>query len=226
MHDAPVGRALGWHPTGCNSRDSTANKVPETSAPKPARGAEPKRKRGRPRTGEERSRDASRLEPRRDMALRAMLDDLSKACDVGCRRNAKGRVPRIVDPGCEGQPLSSAVRALACRNPSECWTAQNGNRNANPEWPSVPAGINSRWKWLVVPQSNRRLVTHWHVSNKEFGLSKISLANQEVTSRFEASQMGDVRMLKLHDPGIALSVKESSRHSECCRLHDFRTTSA
>ena len=45
---------------------------------------------GRPRKGEERPKEPSRLERQRVMRLEEMLDELPKQCAVGVKRNAKG----------------------------------------------------------------------------------------------------------------------------------------
>ncbi len=87
LHEALVERTLGEHPVGHISRDSTAIEAREKPA---AKAPKPRRKRGRPRTGEERTKEPSVLERQQDMVLCEMLDGLPKACDVGSKRNAKG----------------------------------------------------------------------------------------------------------------------------------------
>jgi hypothetical protein len=80
------------------SRDSTAIEAREKPATydKPAPEPKPKHKRGRPRRGEIRpTPPPTRIERQLDMAQRripaaAMLADLTRACDVGAKRNAKG----------------------------------------------------------------------------------------------------------------------------------------
>ena len=62
----------------------------EKPARKPPEAVKPKRKRGRPRKGEERPRQPSRLERQRCLPLPAMLADLPQACNVGTKRNARG----------------------------------------------------------------------------------------------------------------------------------------
>ena len=44
----------------------------------------------RPRKGEERPKEPSRLERQQEMTLPEMLDDLPQSCAVGTKRNAKG----------------------------------------------------------------------------------------------------------------------------------------
>ena len=90
LHEALVGRTLGEHLVGHISRDSTAIEAREKPAPKPAKAAKPKRKRGRPRKGEARPKEPSVLERQQGMELCEMLDDLPQACDVGRKGNAKG----------------------------------------------------------------------------------------------------------------------------------------
>ncbi len=50
-----------------------------------------KKKRGRPKKGEEKpAPEPTRLELQRNMRLPEMLADLPSACDIGCKKNAKG----------------------------------------------------------------------------------------------------------------------------------------
>ena len=73
------------------SRDSTAIEGREKPTPKPKLAAKPKRKRGRPRKGEQRPpKEPRRLERQQEMSLPEMLDDLPGECDIGVKRNAKG----------------------------------------------------------------------------------------------------------------------------------------
>ncbi|MDM8563880.1 transposase [Candidatus Marithioploca araucensis] len=55
---------------------------------KKAKKEKPKRKRGRPRKGEEVTKEPSRLESQGNMTLDGMLDDLPKKCDIGCKKNS------------------------------------------------------------------------------------------------------------------------------------------
>ena len=57
----------------------------EGEAPSP-----PKRKRGRPKKGEERPKVLKRLDRQAAMTLPAMLDDLPTDCDVGMKKDSKG----------------------------------------------------------------------------------------------------------------------------------------
>ena len=72
------------------SRDSTAIKAREKPVPKKKKSDSVKRKRGRPKKGEERPKQVKRLERQRTMSLGEMVDDLPKECTVGSKRNAKG----------------------------------------------------------------------------------------------------------------------------------------
>ena len=91
MHGHLVEETLGDELVGHISRDSTAIEGREKPAPKPRVHDRPRRKRGRPRKGEERVKESTRLERQTDsMNLADMLDELPKACDVGSKRNAKG----------------------------------------------------------------------------------------------------------------------------------------
>ena len=72
------------------SRDATAIEGREKPTPKPKQAAEPKRKRGRPRKGEERPKEPSRLQRQQQMTLPEMLDELPHGCDVGTKRKRQG----------------------------------------------------------------------------------------------------------------------------------------
>ncbi len=90
MHAALVAETLGDALIGHVSRDSTAIEARETPAPKP-KARTPNRKRGRPRKGEERTKEPGRLEQQANgMDLDEMLDALPKVCDHGAKKNAKG----------------------------------------------------------------------------------------------------------------------------------------
>lgn len=112
VHESLIEKTLGDQLVGHISRDSTAIEAPEkpvkaekqdaTVLAQPAEGAEAtapaqdspappaKRKRGRPRKGEERPKELTRLERQSKMSLEEMLDDLPKHCAVGTKRNSKG----------------------------------------------------------------------------------------------------------------------------------------
>ena len=90
LHEALVGRTLGEHLVGHISRDSTAVEAREKPAPKPAKAAKPKRKRGRPRKGEERAKEPSVPERQQGMELCEMLDDLPKALRRGQEEKREG----------------------------------------------------------------------------------------------------------------------------------------
>ena len=90
LHEALIKDTMAEQLVGHVSRDATAIEGREKATPKPPQPAKPKRKRGRPRKGEERPKEPSRLERQQNMTLTEMLDDLPRACDVGSKRNAKG----------------------------------------------------------------------------------------------------------------------------------------
>jgi len=95
VHESLVEQHLRDHLIGHISRDSTAidgrekpqkkDKVADLSGPQ-----KPKRKRGRPKKGEERVKEPTRLERQQSMTTEEMLEDLPKDCDVGTKRNSKG----------------------------------------------------------------------------------------------------------------------------------------
>ena len=88
LHEALIDKTLRDHLVGHVSRDSTAIEGREKPTPKPS--ATPKRRRGRPRQGEQRLQASRRLERQLRMTLPEMLDDLPRAPDVGVKRGAKG----------------------------------------------------------------------------------------------------------------------------------------
>ena len=91
LHEALIEHTLHDHLIGHLSRDSTAIEGREKPTPKPPQPAKPKRKRGRPRKGEQRPpKEPRRLERQPQMTLAQMIEDLPRACDVGTKRNAKG----------------------------------------------------------------------------------------------------------------------------------------
>ena len=91
LHEALLEKTMQDHLVGHISRDSTAIEGREKPAPKPAQPPAPKRKRGRPRKGEQRpAKPPRRLQRQLEMPLPQMVADLPTACDVGTKRNAKG----------------------------------------------------------------------------------------------------------------------------------------
>ena len=90
MHAALVAETLGDALIGHVSRDPTAIEARETPAPTP-KARTPNRKRGRPRKGEERTKEPGRLERQANgMDLDERLDALPKVCDHGAQKTAKG----------------------------------------------------------------------------------------------------------------------------------------
>ena len=91
-HAALIERTLGDHLVGHISRDATAIEARETPVKRDMPAAEtPKRKRGRPRTGEAVApKEPRRIERQMGQTLPEMLADLPITCDVGTKRNAKG----------------------------------------------------------------------------------------------------------------------------------------
>ena len=94
MHEALVKEFVGDCIVGHVSRDSTAIPAREKPAPKRKSDQKPiKRKRGRPRKGEERSpKVKTRIERQAagDMTQEQMIDELPKVCDRGAKVNAQG----------------------------------------------------------------------------------------------------------------------------------------
>jgi hypothetical protein len=92
LHQALVTQVLGSRVIGCIARDATEIEAREKPEHKddPPPPPSPPRKRGRPRKGEERPKEPSRIERQCGQDLEEMLADLPSACDVGCKTNSKG----------------------------------------------------------------------------------------------------------------------------------------
>ena len=89
VHEALIVRTHEERLVGHISRDSTEIKVRE----KPVKKVEPEKpkgKPGRPKKGEERSKEKRRLERQQGMSLLQMLGDLPRHCNVGTKRDSKG----------------------------------------------------------------------------------------------------------------------------------------
>jgi hypothetical protein len=93
LHAALIEATQKERLVGHISRDSTeieAREKPQCT-PVAAAPAKPKRKRGRPRKGEQPAPpEPTRLERQTKMTLEEMLDNLPKACNVGTKKNSKG----------------------------------------------------------------------------------------------------------------------------------------
>ena len=119
LHEALIEYTMQEQLVGHVSRDATAIEGREKATPKPKQPAKPKRKRGRPRKGEERPKEPSRLQRQQQMTLTEMLDDLPHACDVGTKRNAKGYKESWIgyklhiDPADGGIPLSCILTSAS-----------------------------------------------------------------------------------------------------------------
>lgn len=90
VHEALIRETHEDRLVGHLSRDSTAIEARETPTRNDKQPEQPKRKRGRPRKGEERQKQPTRLERQATMTKQAMLADLPTACAVGVKKNSKG----------------------------------------------------------------------------------------------------------------------------------------
>ena len=100
MHAALIERSLGGRIVGVIARDATEIEAREKPAAKeandkkddpPSDGAQPARKRGRPRKDEQRPKpEPTRLERQTSQTVNQMLAELPTACDVGSKKNSKG----------------------------------------------------------------------------------------------------------------------------------------
>jgi len=93
VHEALILKSYEGEIVGHISRDSTAIEAREKPMKKPTEVSEEKqpKKLGRPKKGEERVKEPTRLERQAaGMSLPEMRDDLPKPCDVGSKKNSKG----------------------------------------------------------------------------------------------------------------------------------------
>lgn len=90
VHEALIRKTHEDRLVGHLSRDSTAIEAREKPAKKVDPPELPKRKRGRPKKGEERPKELKRLQRQATMSKQAMLDDLPTDCAVGTKKNSKG----------------------------------------------------------------------------------------------------------------------------------------
>jgi hypothetical protein len=100
LHAALIERSLGGRIIGVIARDATeiearekpaANEANDKKDDPPSDGAQPPRKRGRPRKDEQRPKpEPTRLERQTAQTVDQMLAELPTACDVGAKKNSKG----------------------------------------------------------------------------------------------------------------------------------------
>lgn len=90
LHEALITKYQSDRLVGHISRDSTAIEAREKSAKK-EKALKIRKKRGRPKKGEERiPPEPTRLERQLNVTLQDMLSELPKACDIGTKRNSEG----------------------------------------------------------------------------------------------------------------------------------------
>ena len=119
LHETLIARTMDGHLVEHISRDATAIEVREKPAPKAAK-PKRRRKRGRPRKGEEQAKEPSRLERQLTMSLPQMLADLPRACDVGAKRNATARAPMRASAGLPCAPAPILARRSSTRPSPTC----------------------------------------------------------------------------------------------------------
>jgi hypothetical protein len=94
MHTALIKQNMASSLVGHIARDATAIEAREKplrkSGESTADAASALPKRGRPKKGEDRSKNPTRLERQQTMSLLAMVADLPKDCDVGTKKNSQG----------------------------------------------------------------------------------------------------------------------------------------
>jgi transposase len=91
VHEHMIKEYFDEHIVGHISRDSTAINAREKPIRKFNKEATPSKRRGRPKKGEVRIKELTRLEKQSlGMTIKAMLLDLPTACNVGTKKNSKG----------------------------------------------------------------------------------------------------------------------------------------
>lgn len=90
VHRAMIEKYESPRLVGHISRDSTEIEARERAAKKAKKETLPKKKPGRPKKGEERIKQVTRLERQQNMTLEEMIADLPTVCDSGTKVNSKG----------------------------------------------------------------------------------------------------------------------------------------
>jgi hypothetical protein len=91
VHATMIASHLGEQIVGHLNRDSTEIVARERPADKPAPALKPARRRGRPKQGESRPKEPTRIEQQLRMnELSQIIADLPRACDVGTKRDSQG----------------------------------------------------------------------------------------------------------------------------------------
>jgi len=90
VHKSVIKEHMGDKIVGHISRDSTSIEAREKPVRKKIKAVKAKKKRGRPRKGDIRVKELTRIERQQSMGVKKMLEELPKACDVGSKINSKG----------------------------------------------------------------------------------------------------------------------------------------
>jgi len=95
VHESLINQHVKDSLVGHISRDSTAIEAREKPQKKDkiagvSKSQKPKRKKGRPKKGEERVKEPTRLERQQSMTIEEALQELPKGCDIGTKKNSKG----------------------------------------------------------------------------------------------------------------------------------------
>jgi hypothetical protein len=90
VHESVIKEHMGDKIIGHISRDSTSIDAREKPVRKKIKAVKAKKKRGRPRKGEVRVKELTRIERQQSMGVKEMLEELPKACNVGIKINSKG----------------------------------------------------------------------------------------------------------------------------------------
>ncbi len=120
VHEAMIQTRYAQEIIGHISRDSTAIRAREKAAKKVPEAKPTAKKRGRPKKGEERPGEMTRIERQAaGMPLAAMLAELPKPCDVGKKQNSKGHTTKWtgyklhIDAADGGIPISCLLSSAS-----------------------------------------------------------------------------------------------------------------
>ena len=147
MHAALIERSLGGRIVGVIARDATEIEGREKPAAKeandkkddpPSHGAQPPRKRGRPRKDEQRPKpEPTRLERQTSQTVNQMLAELPTACDVGSKKNSKGYKETWIgyklhiDVACGQIPVSCVLTSVPGSQPGDRHSLDDHDRRAS-----------------------------------------------------------------------------------------------
>ena len=166
VHEALVRATHHDRLVGHLSRDSTAIEAREKPAPTDKAPPPPKRKRGRPRKGEQRPKVLKRLDRQATMSLPAMLDDLPTGCDVG----TKSRVDDWRGGGRRrGVAVAGGFRGAGASLPAVAPSPVAAHRTGRADFPHPALGRDHAFAHGKLVGRNARRVSPYSVRSRSSG---------------------------------------------------------